>query len=83
MRSVTTMAAALLIAAPLALVVTPAGAAGNDLTGQAQRFFNGRGDGRERGNLDAYQRDRDEEMRRQQAERATPRWEDDPRPRGR
>jgi hypothetical protein len=77
MRSVTTMAAALLIAAPLALVVTPAGADSHDLTGQAQRFSNGGGDGRERGNLDAYQHGRDEEMRRQQAERATPRWDDD------
>jgi hypothetical protein len=77
MRSVTPMAAALLIAAPLALVVTPAGADSNDLTGQAQRFFNGGGDGHERGNLDAYRRGRDEAMRHQQAERATRRWDDD------
>jgi hypothetical protein len=77
MRSVTTMAAALLIAAPLALVVTPARADSNDLTGQTQRSFNGGGDGRERGNLDAYQHGRAEEMQRQQAERTSPRWDDD------
>jgi hypothetical protein len=70
-------AAALLIAAPLGLVVTPAGADSNDPAGQTQRPFNGGDDGRERGNLDAYQHGHDEEMQRQHAERATPRWDDD------
>ena len=64
MRSMTTIAAALLIGAPLVSVGTPARADNNDLMGQAQRFLNGN-TGNDR---DAYQRGRDDEMRRQQAE---------------
>ncbi len=65
MRSMTTIAAALLIGAPLVTAGTPARADNNDLMGQAQRFLNSNG-GNDR---DAYQRGRDDEMRRQQAER--------------
>jgi len=63
MRSMTTLAAALLIGAPLVTVGTPARAE-NDFMGQAQRFLNGNS-GNDR---DAYQRGRDDEMRHQQAE---------------
>ena len=60
-----TLSAALLIAVPLASVGTPAARADNsDFMGQAQRFLNNKGDDR-----DAYQRGRDDEIRRQQAER--------------
>ena len=65
MRSMTTIAAVLLIGAPLVATGTPARADNNDLMGQAQRFLNGNS-GNDR---DAYQRGRDDEMRRQQAER--------------
>ena len=65
MRSMTTIAAALLIGAPIVATGTPARADNNDLMGQAQRFLNGNS-GNDR---DAYQRGRDDEMRRQQAER--------------
>ena len=65
MRSRTTIAGALLIGVPLVTAGTPARADNNDLMGQAQRFLNGNS-GNDR---DAYQRGRDDEMRRQQAER--------------
>jgi len=64
MRSMASIAAAILIGAPLLLVGTPARADNNDLMGQAQRLLNGN-NGNDR---DAYQRGRDDEMRRQQAE---------------
>jgi hypothetical protein len=64
MRSMTTIAAALLIGAPLVSVATPARADNNDLMGQAQRFLSGN-NGNDR---DAYQRGRDDEMRRQKAD---------------
>jgi len=65
MRFTATLSAALLIAVPLASVGTPAARAdNNDFMGQAQRFLNNKGDDR-----DAYQRGRDDEIRRQQAER--------------
>ena len=65
MRFTATLSAALLIAVPLASVGTPAARAdNNDFMGQAQRFLNNKGDDR-----DAYQHGRDDEIRRQQAER--------------
>lgn len=67
MRSMTTIAAVLLIGTPLVSVVTPA-RADYDFTGQRQiqRFLNGSGNDRDDR---AYQRGRVDEMRRQQAER--------------
>jgi hypothetical protein len=60
-----TLSAALLTAALVASVGTPAARAdNNDFMGQAQRFLNSKGDDR-----DAYQRGRDDEIRRQRAER--------------
>ena len=65
MRVTAILAAALLIAVPLASVGTPAAQAdNNDFMGQAQRSLNNKGDDR-----DAYQRGRDDEIRRQRAER--------------
>jgi hypothetical protein len=65
MRFTATLSAALLIAGPLASGGTPAARAdNNDFMGQAQRFLNNKGDDR-----DAYQRGRDDEIRRQRAER--------------
>ena len=50
-----------------AVPFTPAAHAdGNDLMGQAQRFLNS---GNDNDNRDAYERGREDEMRRQQAER--------------
>jgi hypothetical protein len=70
------LAAALLIAVPLASVGTPAARAdNNDFMGQAQRFLNNKGDDR-----DAYQRGRDDEIRRQRAERDRSRWDYDQSP---
>ena len=52
------------LALPLAMGTVPAKAQGNDVLGQVQRFFNnGRND------QDAYQRGREDELRRQQAQR--------------
>ena len=65
MRFTATLSAALLIAVPLASVGTPAARAdNNDFVGQAQRFLNNKDDDR-----DAYQRGRDDEIRRQRAGR--------------
>jgi hypothetical protein len=64
MRFTATLAAALLIAVPVASVGTPAARAdNNDFMGQAQRFLNNKGDDR-----DACRRGRDDEIRRQRAE---------------
>jgi hypothetical protein len=62
MRSMTTMAAVLLLGTPLVTGGPPAKADNNDFMGQ--RFLNG-SSGNDR---DAYQRGRNDEMRRQQAE---------------
>jgi hypothetical protein len=64
MRTITMLASSLLIAAPLVSVGTPVRADNNDFMGQAQRFLNNnKGDDR-----DSYERGREDEMRRQQAE---------------
>jgi hypothetical protein len=75
MRPLTTLAVGLLIAAPVASFALHAQAASNDPTGQVQGFVNNRGDG-----CDACQRRRDDEMRRQEAERDRYRWVDDQQP---
>ena len=49
---------------PLTLLGTPALADNNDWAGQAQRFFNNN----QSSDRDAYERGREDEMRRQQAE---------------
>ena len=66
MRIIPVFTACLLAAAPLASFAPAAHADSNDFMGQAQRFLNNNNgnDGR-----DAYERGREDEMRRQQAER--------------
>jgi hypothetical protein len=68
MRSLTMIACGLLIAAPLASLA-PQARADNDFLNQAQKFFNNKGD-----DDDAYRRGRDDEVRREQAERDRDRW---------
>src|SRR5690348_10733365 len=63
MRSITAIAASILTAAPLVAFGPPAHA-GNDFLGKAQRFFNNDDNDR-----NAYQRGRDDEMRRNEAQR--------------
>ena len=60
MRFTATLSATLLIAVLLASVGPPAARADNNDLGHAQRFLNNQGDDR-----DAYQRGRDDEIRRQ------------------
>jgi len=63
MHLITTTALCVLVAAPLVSLSAPA-RADNDFLGQAQRFLNNKGDDR-----DAYERGRQDEWRRQQAQR--------------
>ena len=72
MRTATMAAYCLLTTAPLVSLGTPAHADTNDFMGQAQRFFNNKGDDR-----DAYDRGRADEMRRQQAEQDRNRYRRD------
>jgi len=67
MRSLTTTASLALLALPL-IATVPQARADNDFLNQAQRFFNNGND------RDAYERGRDDEMRRQQADRDRRRW---------
>ncbi len=67
MRAIPALTACLLTAAPLLAFGPPAHADNNDFMGQAQRFLNGNNNGND--NRDSYERGRDDEMRRQQAER--------------
>ncbi len=68
MRSITTIAALAVLALPLVSFSSTARADSNDLMNQAQKFFNNGND------RDAYERGRDDEMRRQQAERDRQSW---------
>jgi hypothetical protein len=72
MRCITKVAASLLVAAPLLSIGSPARADNNDFMGQAQRFLNNKGD-----DHDSYERGREAEMRRQQAERNRDRYRRD------
>ena|SRR5690348_11543055 len=66
MRPVTVIACSLALTAPLVSVAPAAKADSNgNWVGQAQRLFNNGQDN----NRDAYERGRDDELRRQQAER--------------
>jgi len=67
MRIIPVFTACLLAAAPLASFAPAAHADSNDFMGQAQRFLN---NGSNNDNRDAYERGREDEMRRQQAERS-------------
>jgi hypothetical protein len=60
------IASGLLIAAPLTAGGLSAKAANNDYVGQAQRFLNNNNNGDDRS---AYERGRDDELRRQEAQR--------------
>ena len=71
MRSITTMATLALLALPLVSFSSSARADSNDFMNQAQKFFNNGNNGNDR---DAYERGRDDEMRRQQAERDRRSW---------
>ena len=62
MRSITTMASLAVLAIPLVSLAPSAHAQATDFMGQVQKFFNNDGD------RDAYERGRQDEMRRQQAE---------------
>ena len=66
MRAIPAFAACLLTAVPLLSFGPQARADSNDFMGQAQRFLNGN-NGND--NRDAYERGREDEWRRQQAER--------------
>jgi hypothetical protein len=74
MRVTTLAVCGLLAAAPLVSVTTPA-MADNDFLGQAQRFLNGNNDN----DRDAYERGRQDQMRREQQARDSrhDRWEHD------
>ena len=63
MRSVTAIASCALLALPLVSLSSPARADNNDFLNQAKKFFNDDND------RDAYERGREDELRRQQAER--------------
>jgi hypothetical protein len=66
MRAIPAFTSCLLTAVSLLSFGPPARADSNDFMGQARRFLNGN-NGND--NRDAYERGRDDEMRRQQAER--------------
>ncbi len=72
MRPITILASSLLIAVPLLSIGTPVQADNNNFMGQAQRFLNNKGDDR-----DSYERGREDEMRRQQAEQDRSRYRRD------
>ncbi len=67
MRPIFTLASCAILTVPL-LTLGPSARAdsNNDFLGQAQKFFNGNDNDRDR---DAYQRGREDEWRRQQAQR--------------
>jgi len=65
MRIIPTLAACVLTAVPLITLGPPARADDNGFVGQAQRFLNNNNGNDSR---DAYERGRDDEMRRQQAQ---------------
>ena len=58
---------ALALAVPLAMATAPAQAQSNDALGQVQRFF--KGGQNDQNDQNAYQRGREDELRRQQAQR--------------
>jgi hypothetical protein len=66
MRTIAMIACSLLLAAPLTVGGTSAKAANNDYVGQAQRFLNNNNNSDDRS---AYERGRDDERRRQEAQR--------------
>ena len=68
MRSITTMATLAVLALPLVSFSSSARADNNDFLNQAQKFFNKDND------RDAYERGRDDEMRRQQAQQDRQSW---------
>jgi hypothetical protein len=69
MRAIPAFAACLLTAVPLLSFGPSARADSNDFMGQAQRFLNGNNGNNGNDNRDAYERGRDDELRRQQAGR--------------
>ena len=66
MRAIPVLAAGFLTAVSLAPFAAPARADSNDLMGQAQRFLNNGSNNND--SRDAYERGREDEMRRQQAQ---------------
>jgi len=67
MRLATVITAGLLAAGPIVAFGPPAHSQQNDLMGQAQRFLNNSNN--DQNNRSAYQQGREDELRRQQAER--------------
>ena len=70
MRSITKVASLALLALPL-VSFSPSARADNDFMNQAQKFFN---NGNNSNDREAYERGRDDELRRQQAERNRQSW---------
>jgi hypothetical protein len=66
MRSITAIASCALLALPLVSLSAPARADSNDFVGQAKKFLNN--DNSNSSNSNAYERGREDELRRQQAE---------------
>ena len=77
MRSLMHTASCALVALPF-IASTPQASANTDLLNQAQKFFNGNSDN----SRDAYERGRQDELRRQQADREERRWRREHRERG-
>jgi hypothetical protein len=67
MRLTTTIAVGLLAAGPLLPLCQPAHAQQNDLLGRAQQFLNNNNN--DQSSRDAYERGREDQMRREQAQR--------------
>lgn len=73
MRSITAIGSCALLALPLVALSPAAARADNDFLNQAQKLF----DGGNNNDRDAYERGRQDEMRRQQADRDDRRWRRD------
>jgi hypothetical protein len=65
MRSITVIASCALLALPLVSLPAPARADSNDFVGQAKKFLNNANNNNDH---NAYERGREDELRRQQAE---------------
>ncbi|HJU27441.1 MAG TPA: hypothetical protein VJ722_12250, partial [Rhodanobacteraceae bacterium] len=69
MRLINIVAAGLLAVGPIFAFSSPARAEPNDLLGRAQQFLNNNNNNNSQSNQDAYERGRQDEMRREQAQR--------------
>jgi hypothetical protein len=67
MRSITAIASCALLALPLVSLSAPARADSNDFMGQAKKFLNNDNNNNNSNDRNAYERGREDELRRQQA----------------